>query len=87
MELVAALEPPEVDDALLREAESVIVEALFADVVRDGFATTTRLAPRPLPGDGMLRPGDGVQPLRPARPRNHSSADRWARSPPARRGR
>ncbi|MGU3409759.1 hypothetical protein ACLBWP_06590 [Microbacterium sp. M1A1_1b] len=82
---MAAVQPPEVDDALLRDAESVIVDALFAEVVRDGFRTTTGLAPRPTPSDGPVRPGDGEQPPRPVRHDDVSSADRWARSPPARR--
>ncbi|WP_156463474.1 hypothetical protein [Curtobacterium sp. Leaf183] len=82
---MAAVQPPEVDDELLRDVESVIVDALFADVVRDGWRTTTGLAPRPTPPDGSVRPGDGAQPSRPGGPGDDSSADRWARSPPAQR--
>ncbi|WP_267421988.1 MULTISPECIES: hypothetical protein [unclassified Curtobacterium] len=80
MELVASVETP---DAAVHDAEAVVVEALFADVVRGLVLTTTTVV---LPGRG--RPADGrlLWPVRLVRqPRRdvRSWVARWARSPPA----
>lgn len=80
MELVASVETP---DAAIHDAEAVVVDAMFADVVRGLVLTTTTavLPDRSRPVDGRLR-----WPVRPAgRPRRdvRSWVGRWARSPPA----
>ncbi|MBF4590245.1 hypothetical protein [Curtobacterium sp. VKM Ac-1395] len=80
MELVASVETP---DAAVHDAEMVIVDALFADVVRGLVLTTTTAVPpdRRCPVDG--RPQWLVRrahrPLREIR----SWIGWWARSPPA----
>jgi hypothetical protein len=76
VELVASVGTP---DAAVHDAEAVIVDALFADVVRGLALTATTAVPpdRSRPVDARLR--------RPAhRPRDvRSWVGRWARSPPA----
>jgi hypothetical protein len=80
VELVASVETP---DAAVHDAEAVIVEALFADVVR-GLALTTTTTTSP----ARNGPADG----RPQWPVRHGHRPRrevrswigwWARSPPA----
>jgi hypothetical protein len=79
VELVASVGTP---DAAVHDAEAVIVDALFADVVRGLALTATTAVPpdRSRPVDARLR-----RPVRPAhRPRDvRSWVGRWARSPPA----
>lgn len=80
MELVASVEAP---DAVVHDAEAVVVDALFADVVRGlVLTTTTALLPdRNRPVAGRLR-----LPVRSAHRQRRdvrSWVGRWARSPPA----
>jgi len=80
VELVASVETP---DAAVHDAEAVIVDALFADVVRGlVLTTTTATSPagsRPVDGRPQWLVRRAHRPLREIR----SWIGWWARSPPA----
>ncbi|OII34860.1 hypothetical protein BIU98_02565 [Curtobacterium sp. MMLR14_010] len=81
MELVASAQTA---DAAIHDAEAVIVDTLFADLVRGLMASSTTTAVLP----GRSRPVDGrprplVRSARRAWRDVRSWVGRWARSPPA----